>query len=256
MAIVTGVMALLLLGGCIIIFLLLYQRRHTKQLIEKLQFQSQFHQTVLQSQLDIQGQTLRTISEEIHENIGQVLSLVKLNIGTMDINQPAGLEQKITYSRDLVSKAIQDLRDLGRGINSGYITERKLLRSIEYELDMIRKTATITTQLIVEGVPEKLDAQKEVILFCIFQEILNNIMKHAEATTITVRVTYEFQRFSITITDDGKGFDITLLDKPKNSKFGLALRNMKNKAQLVGAEFSPASIPEKGTSILISLPLR
>lgn len=69
-----------------------------------------------------------------------------------------------------------------------------------------------------------------------------------------MRVTYSPGFFSITITDDGKGFDITLLDKGKNYTFGIGLRNMQNRAQLVGAALTLASIPGKGTTVTISLP--
>lgn len=254
--VITITLFVLLIISFIVIFIILYQKRHQLFVKEKQQLQSQFQQTLLQSQLEIQEQTLFTISQEIHDNIGQALSLVKLNIGTINITQPPEtVQQKLTDSEELLGKATRDLRDLARGMNTSYITDLGLLRSVEYEVEMMSKTGAFTTQLNVEGTPIKLDAQKELILFRIIQEILNNIIKHARASSVIITVTYNPKYFSISIKDDGKGFDITLLDKPKNSKFGLGLRNMQNRAQLVGAEFSLTSIPEKGTSIFISLPL-
>ena len=241
---------LLTLGFFILLFFLLYKKRQNLNQ-KKI---SDLNQELLQSQLEIQEQTLHKISQEIHDNIGQVLSLAKLTIGTIDPNQPEGIQQRVNDSRNLVGKAIHDLRDLSRSMNTAYISEMGLLRSIEYEVEMIRKTGKYNIVLNVDGKPVKLDGQKELILFRIIQEVLNNILKHADAKTVTIQVSYEPQHFSITITDDGKGFDITLLDNGKNSTFGLGLRNMQNRAQLVGASFSLASIPGKGTTVSISLP--
>ena len=112
---------------------------------EKQQLQSQFQQTLLQSQLEIQEQTLQNISQEIHDNIGQVLSLAKLNIGTIDIYQPEKAQVKIHDSYELMGKAIQDLRNLARSMNSSYVMEMGLLRAIEYEVEMINKSGSYPT---------------------------------------------------------------------------------------------------------------
>ena len=252
--IIGGTIMLSLLTVFTIAIFFLYQKRYYRHMHEKQQLQAQFQQTLLQSQLEIQEQTLQKISQEIHDNIGQVLSLAKLNLGTVDLSQVESTQTKLETTRNMVSKAIRDLRDLSRSMNSGYVTEMGLLRSIEYEVEMIRKTGIFETQLHVEGKPVKLDGQKELILFRIIQEIINNIIKHAEAKNVTIQVTYLPQLFSITIHDDGKGFDITLLDKGKNYTFGIGLRNMQNRAQLVGAELTLASIPGNGTTVTISLP--
>ena len=101
----------------------------------------------------------------------------------------------------------------------------------------------------------KLNAQKELILFRIFQEIINNIIKHAVAKKVDIRVAFTEELLNITVTDNGKGFDTTQLNTSDNSTFGLGLRNMHNRARLIGADFSITSIPETGTTINILLPL-
>src|SRR5688572_8123146 len=90
-----------------IIFLLLrYRKKQKKNALEKQLLKSQFNQTLLQSQLEIQEQTLNKISQEIHNNIGQVLSLAKLTVTTIDIYQPEKARVKIDDSRELLTKAI------------------------------------------------------------------------------------------------------------------------------------------------------
>jgi signal transduction histidine kinase len=241
---------ILLIISFIVIFIILYQKRHQAFIKEKAFLQHQFQQTLLQSQLEIQEQTLHMISQEIHDNIGQVLSLAKLNLGTMDIQNPETLQQKISASKELVGKAIHDLRSLSKGLNTSFISDIGLLRSIEYELDMVRKSAGIITRFDMQGSPVKLDAQKELILFRIIQEVFNNIIKHAEATELLTLINFLPNSLTITITDNGKGFDLT----NENVNFGLGLRNMHNRAQLVGAAFNLTSIPRKGTTVTLTLP--
>lgn len=96
---IAGTSTLLLLGALMIAFLFLYRNRHRKLLREKEQLRLSYERELLKSQLEIQEQTFRHISQEIHDNIGQMLSLAKLNLSTMDPAQPAPLEQKIGDSK-------------------------------------------------------------------------------------------------------------------------------------------------------------
>src|SRR5882757_2036077 len=144
------VIAFLLLGVFILLLATLYSKRQKKNIIEKRLMKTQFDQELLRTQLEIQEQTLKTISQEIHDNIGQVLSLAKLNLNTMDVTQQDKLQEKISDSKKLVSKAIQDLRDLSKSMNTDNIEALGLVRAIEYELEMIRKTG-FATELNVEG---------------------------------------------------------------------------------------------------------
>src|SRR5450432_1165390 len=150
----TGLLAsLLLLGALALILFFLYRRRRLKWLQERQQLKLSYEQELLKARLEIQEQTFRNISQEIHDNIGQVLSLVKLNIYTMDIAQPALLEQKIEDSKNLVSKAIHDLRRLSRGLSMDYIADLGLPRAIEHELEMIKKSGEYETVFQSEGLP-------------------------------------------------------------------------------------------------------
>jgi signal transduction histidine kinase len=250
-----GTVIFLLLAGLFVFFLIISLERRKKLKGEQEKMKTEFQQTLLQSQLEIQEQTLHNLSQEIHDNIGQVLSLAKLYIGTIDIYQPETALEKINDSRDLVGKAIQDLRNLARSMNTGHITELGLLRSIEYELELIGKSGALIPQFNVQGQPVKIDAQKELILFRIFQELINNIIKHAGAKKVDIRIVFTGEMLNITVTDNGKGFDATQPDHPGNPKSGLGLRNMKSRAQLIGADLSISSIPGTGTTTHIRMPI-
>lgn len=249
-----GSVLLVSLALFIISFLFYYQRRQLKNIKEKQVMQSQFSQTLLQTQLEIQEQTLKNISQEIHDNVGQVLTLAKLNLATTSVAEEAA-NDKIKTSQQLIGKAIQDLRDLSRSLNTDYVEEMGLVRSIEYELELLHKTGSIDTELNIEGRIVKFDKQKELILFRIVQETIHNIMKHADAKKITAAVHFTSDAMQIVIKDNGKGFDLSPLNDAGNQSFGLGLRNMNSRATLIGALFSVNSTIGNGTEVVLRLPI-
>lgn len=222
-------------------------------LLNEQKMKNEFQQTLLQTQLEIQEQTLKTISEEIHDNVGQVLSLAKLNLNTMDISKTAQLQGKIDSALAQVSKAINDLRDLSKSFNTDNISAIGLVRAVEYELDMIKKTGLHKTSFNVEGKIKRLEPQKELILFRIVQETLHNIIKHAGASSIWISARYTENDLELEINDNGKGFD-TAAAGDQDTGSGLGIRNMNNRARLIGAEFNLSSIKDEGTSVAIVLP--
>lgn len=235
----------LLLIGIIIITALLYHNRKKLHQAEV----SKFQHTLLQSQLEIQEQTFKTISQEIHDNIGQMLSLAKLNLNTIDFSRAQKTIDKVSDAKELVSKAIQDLRDLSKTLNTETITTIGLMRAIEMELQRLQKTETVQTHFDITGILVKLDAQKELILFRIVQEALHNIIKHARATVINVTAAYTSHQLLVTIMDDGCGFDKGI------ANHGSGLRNMQSRARLMNARMTITSRPGNGTQIAICLPI-
>ncbi|MEQ1677155.1 MAG: ATP-binding protein, partial [Chitinophagaceae bacterium] len=188
------------------------------------------------------------------DNVGQVLSLAKLNLNTMDIAKTEKLQGKIDDTLSQVSKAINDLRDLSKSFNTDNITAIGLVRAIEYELDMIRKTDSLKAEFTITGSAKKLEPQKELILFRIVQEALHNIIKHAGAQTVQVLATYTGAGLELQVSDDGKGFDLSPLNHEGDTGFGLGIRNMHNRAKLIGAAFTMSSTAGAGTVVKINVP--
>jgi signal transduction histidine kinase len=238
----------------IILFIFLYQKRYYHHLQEKEQLKSEYQKELMQAQLEIQEQTLKNIAQEIHDNIGQELSLVKLNLNTMDIYKQAELQDKITNSKNLVGKAIQDLRDLSKGMNTDSILAMGLYKAIAHELEMIKKTEVYRTRLELKGENPKLDEQKELILFRIVQESLHNIIKHANAKNIDVKLNHTDEKLELSIADDGSGFE-TGIAESSAADAGMGLRNMQNRAKLINADFNIRSIKNSGTTVSLSLTL-
>ncbi|MEK7226452.1 MAG: ATP-binding protein [Bacteroidota bacterium] len=218
------------------------------------QLETYYQQELLQSQLEIQEQTFKNISQEIHDNVGQVLSLAKLNLNTMDLSKTEQLKDKIDNTLVQVSKAINDLRDLSKSFNTDTIASIGLLRAVENELEMIRKAGSLQPNFEITGAAGKIESQRELILFRIVQEVLNNIIKHAAATQINVTAIYSEKQLELTIADNGKGFELSADAKNESIATGLGIGNMNNRARLIGAGFSINSAAGRGTSIKITVP--
>ena len=252
--IITGFLLIVATG--IIMLVLVHQKRQVQYFREKEQLKVKFEKEILETQLEIQEQTFKNISQEIHDNIGQVLSLVKLNINTMDCDKPKVLNEKISDSKHLISKAIQDLRDISKSLNTDYITEMGLARSVEYELEMIKRTGSYEIKFNTTGKPYRLDPQQELIFFRIVQEALHNIIRHAKATSIKVELLFEPQIFTLKISDNGVGFDSSQLAINNYNGLGLGIRNMHNRASMINTDFKLMSNVEKGTTVILTLPLQ
>jgi signal transduction histidine kinase len=250
--VVVGTIALLLLGGFIIQFVSMYKRKQMQNQIEKELMASKFSESLLQSQLEIQEKTLSDISQEIHDNIGQVLSLAKLNLFTIDADDRENFNHKLKASKDLVSKAIVDLRDLSHTMNTDYVEDLGLMRVIEYELEMIQKSGALKTRMEIIGNNYKFDKQKELIAFRIIQEVINNTIKHAQASHIFVNAAFEERHLELTVTDDGVGMEIQNNQDGINN-MGLGIRNMQSRAKMIDGNFTIKSIPGNGTSIILTI---
>lgn len=245
-----GTIMFSLLGIFMTLFVFYYRNRH--QNFHKKE--ELFQQTLLHTQLEIREQTMKNISQEIHDNVGQLLSLAKLHLATTENAGPNEKDDKIKSSKDLVSKAIKDLRNLSHSLDTDYIGETGLLKVIEAELVMIEKSGQYNTEFHVEGNPFPLEGKKELITFRIVQEMLNNIIKHAKAKMIKVQMVYRVGYLLLEISDDGEGFDLSPLNDAGNTSFGLGIRNMSSRAHLIGAEFNISSTLGNGTIATISIP--
>jgi signal transduction histidine kinase len=253
--IIFGTLLFLVLVFFVVGIILIFYRKNRLYRQNLLEIEHQKQQEVLRSQLEIQEKTMKRISEEIHDNIGQLLSLTKLNLSTVNFNDIEKSKEKITDSKQLLTQVIIELRNLSRLLDADYVIDKGLLRSIEYEFELLKKTERYQIELVVTGTPDRLTHHCELILFRIFQEVLNNIIKHAGATLITAELCFKSDHFMMMLSDNGRGFDLSPLNESTNVQFGLGIRSMQNRANIIGAEFNMQSSPDNGTVVKVMLPL-
>lgn len=244
-------LGLLLIGSLasfIVYFIILYKNKQLANKSEQEKLQAAFQQELLKTQNEIQEQTLTYVSREIHDNITQVLSFIKLNLAmTGDLND-ADKADKINESRKLVAQVITDLRDLSKSMSFEHIAQLGLSKTIEIEAERINKSGLFRVDFIADGDARPLGDQRELVLFRIFQEALNNTLKHSGAKHLKISLQYSDQLFNLTIADDGIGF----LTGDLNSN-GSGLKNIKDRATLIGATAIIDSAPGKGCCVKITI---
>jgi signal transduction histidine kinase len=247
---ISGTLFLVILAGFIVLLVKLFDKARKNFALEKENISKEYETQLLQTQLEIQEQTLENISQEIHDNIGQALSFVKLNINTIDLNKTEETANKLGESKDLITKAIQDLRNLSKTLNPSFIHDTGLVSSIQYQLAYLQKTGVYHIDFQVSETIDAYPQRAEIVLFRIVQELLNNIVKHAEATAIQVTLQYREADLLLTVKDNGKGF------KPNTTaaSAGLGLKNMKKRLAMIAGYISLESEPDKGTQVFITIP--
>ena len=235
----------LLLGGFAIAFTLIFKKKQQKQKEETIKRELNYQNEILLTQVEIQEKTLTTISQEIHDNIGQLLTAALLTLRTVKADE-AKIKGQIDLIDQLMADALKDLRNLSQSLNTDKILEKGLIEAVEFELSIFKRSG-INTNLEVVGDYFLILPQKELILFRIIQESLSNIIKHAKAKNISITISITTEMLTIEITDDGIGFDTN------GKSTGIGLKNIINRSKMIDAETTIISEPGKGTSTLLTL---
>lgn len=240
-----------LLVGFIIAFVFYFRQKQIQNKLEKESMKDTFEKELLLAQIEVQEQTLHHISQELHDNIGQILSLVKINLNSISGQEDHPAIQKIHSTKMLVGKALNDLRSLSKTLDANYVLRSKLSEAIIFELGYIEQAIGCKTQLLVEGAERMLSPQQQIVVFRITQEVLNNAIKHARAETISVTLTFTKTHFQLMIKDDGQGFETGRTVQNNVFEQGAGLVNMEKRAALIGAKFELESTLGLGTTVIL-----
>jgi two-component system NarL family sensor kinase len=252
--IIIGVILGLLLVSFIVAILFMYKRRQQRQEQEVARMKEIYDKEMLRSQLEIQENTFKTISQELHDNIGQMLSVVKLSLSALPLEKDHQAQNLVKHSQEVLNKAIADLSDLNKSLHPDRITDIGLAESIRFELAAIKRAGLLKVQFSVVGQEVRLPDEKVIFLFRIFQEILNNVLKHSKATSINVQITYDSDNiFVMELEDNGIGFATDGKGSPMSFAKGVGLTSIFNRAKLIGADINISSVINQGTRVVLKI---
>ena len=250
MAVVIATILFFLMVSFIVSYFILYRRKREQHAFEMQAAKKEYEKQLLQSQLEIQEQTFSRISQEIHDNVGQLLTLARIQINIM--NESDNFDRRMMNEvKQNVGKAMADLRDIARSMNTDKVRTANLPEAVAFELERINKTGVIDARILTEGAERSVDDEKKLILFRIIQECIQNILKHAEASKIVIRFNYTSERLEIAVHDNGKGF---VAGTAETHGTGLGLTNIRTRAALTGGSATIESDPINGTFVFIKMP--
>lgn len=250
----SGLFVIIIIIILIIIMISIYSKKQVQLESEISLLTARNEKEILKTQLEIQEDVFNKISREIHDNISLGLTLSKLQI-TNYLELDQSNKDLLTSSVQLITKSLVDLNDISKSLDSSQLFSHGLIAVLESEIAVISRSKLVDIDFKVIGETIFLDSEKELIIFRIFQEACNNILKHAKASTITIDLVYEINHVELKISDDGKGFNIEETIKAKEIRKMSGLKNIQQRAEIIGAETHIYSTLNIGTTIHIKIPL-
>jgi len=247
LVVVAGIILFLVLSGVIIFIIFSYQKRNYQHKQDMLTMQNTMQEEILKTQLETQEATFRQISEELHDNVGQLLSTTKMLLGITERNLGETPDSLKTASETL-AKAIQDLRSLSKSLSNEWLHQFNVIENMQNELDRLKTARQIAVKLTTNINILPLEPQEQVILFRVMQEALQNSIKHANANEIQASIEVKDDMIYLCLSDNGPGFNMASVKQN-----GVGIMNMKHRVKLLNGNIKWTS-DSGGTKVEINLP--
>lgn len=239
-----GTLLFVLLSSFIIYFAIIYRRNQREIQRERLLFQTQLDAAGFQSHLEIKESTLQNLSREIHDGIGQKLTLTLLYINQL----PDDEHQMRQSSAELIENTLHDLRNICKNLSGDYVIEKGIEIALEREASLINSSRKLSCRFKSSGMDYLLSEKQEIILFRCAQEALNNAMRHSSATEIEILVNQNAEMTHLSIKDNGIGFD------SQNCSGHLGIQNMRKRIELLSGKMHIQSATGRGVQIVFEVP--
>lgn len=236
--IIISTVVIILITFMLLLLFAFFQKRKNELLIEQEKAREAFEKEIAEAQVEIREETLRNISWELHDNIGQLLTLAKIQLQNSESDN--------SQVSETISKGLNEVRSLSKMINPEAIKLLNLKESIRLEIDRLNRLSFINASLTTTNENIIINQKSSIIIFRILQEFFSNTIKHSKANHLTVDVSFTNNVLKILAKDDGVGFDIQKLEQK-----GIGLLNIENRAKLIGAKFDLYSEINKGTTLQI-----
>lgn len=232
----------------VIMFVLVYLffiKKKTQLLVSKVAQKSRFDKEIMSTAREVQEQTLSNIGRELHDDLGQKLSVAKMLNSQLISKADYRTQQDLEEINDIIGECIQDIRNLSKIFISENVESFGLVESLQLEVNRINKLDQVKINYLYPADKIMLDSKHALILFRVIQELLNNSLKHSKARKIDLHIKNNPTRLEVLIKDYGKGYDLNLL------KEGSGLKNIQNRVLLINAEITTHSSEEFGTENII-----
>lgn len=209
--------------------------------------QTRHKDELAQSVLQTEEAERKKLGEELHDNINQLLGVVKLYIQHALVN-PKMREELLQKSAHYITQTIEEIRNLSRSLLPPALNEQSLLESLYQLIEDIRHAKDIDFKVQHEGFDEaQVPDNKQLVIYRIIQEQLNNALKHSEAKMVVIQLAHCGHQVQLTIQDDGVGFD------PEQIKPGMGLNNIRNRIEVFNGEMEIRSAPGNGCTLEVKI---
>ena len=240
--VLVGTLALLVFLGLVVVLLVLNSNRRIRHRAEVAELQVRQAEAVRNAEREVQQQTLAQVGRELHDNIGQLLTATRMGVlqwerSGQDTERAAGL-------KDTVDRTIAEVRRLSRSLDPERWAQLDLGEAVREECERVHALGGPAVHYQEQGGRPVLTADTKVVLYRLFQEALNNALKHAQATEVRVALK-NGKDIHLTVADNGRGMD------PAKATAGMGLHNLAHRAKHIGYTAQVSSSPGAGTTVTI-----
>jgi len=158
-------------------------------------------------------------------------------------------------ARALTDQALADLRQMIAALRPGVLDQLGLVPALGWVADHTLRPLGLMVTVQTNGLQERLPTVIETILFRIAQEAMSNVARHSEASRLSIHLVREDDQATMTLTDDGRGFDPAMVTAAPDQSRGLGLAGMQERASLAGGQVTVESAPGRGTTVRVVMPL-
>ena len=248
--VLSAVIVLIFIAG-IILFVFQYRRRRISHEEEKLTIEKQHKLELLNTQLETRQQTMQFIGSELHDSVAQKLTLASIYSQRLEFENPdSKLLNRINSINDIITDSLAELRDLSKTLVNTSLQDTSFDHLLQQECDRVNDTG-LCKCVFQSSYADGISVTAKSFLFRVIQEFVQNSLKHAGCSQITISLAGDSGKLLLEIADNGKGFDSNNVKSA-----GIGLNNMRRRVQLIGGDFDLVSESGKGTRLYITVPVK
>jgi two-component system NarL family sensor kinase len=239
-------MILLLVAGIVITFFIAGRNR-IKQQIELAESRLTFERELRAAETEVTETVMTRVAQELHDNLGQMLTALHIQVQNQKLDYPQ-LSGSFKTTEDYIAEIHSQLRLLSRTLNNDFLGHLGIMDAIKMEIDRVSLLRKFEIDFVSVPGDTHLVKNQELMLFRIFQEIIQNALRHSGAKAVKIIADNSGEGFSLEISDNGIGFD---KEDVLRSTSASGLRNIIKRAKLAGLELTISSSPGKGSLFII-----
>ena len=248
---IAGAIALLIFGS--LLGYSQYKRYRSKQEVRMKNELMRQQQLATNAVIEAEENERQRIAKDLHDSVGQMMSAAKMNLSAFESEMKfAAKDQQVAFEKiiQLVDESCKEVRNVSHNMMPNALLKSSLASAIREFIDKLDQKK-LQVHLYTEGLDERLDSNVETVFYRVIQECVNNVIKHASATTLDISLIKDRDGISGTIEDNGKGFNT--LDKAKLE--GMGLKNITTRIEYLKGTVEFDSTPGKGTLVALYVPV-
>lgn len=207
---------------------------------------------ILNTIISTEEKERRRFSKDLHDGLGPILSSIKLSISALKRSEQYTGQNAILENTTIsIEEAIKSLKEISNNLSPHILNNFGIYRAVNNFVNMLSLPSNLKVKLLGNISTQRFSQNTEAIVYRTVCELVNNAIKHANATQITIDITVEKESLNITVSDNGKGFDVELYEQ--DSKQGMGLYNISSRVTSLKGEMTIESIKSLGTTVKIKL---